>query len=294
MPHNQQRSIRWLATLALAAGFAGCTAPRAAETASGNALAFDVSFDRSVQPDAVDGRVILMVAPVGGEEEPRFIVKPGVDAIQIFGVNVLGMKPDETATVDEKTFGYPLKSASLIPPGEYVVQAVLHKYETFRLQSGHEVKLPMDRGEGQHWNKAPGNLYSTPRKIRIDPRVGGRVAVELDQVIGPIEPPADTKYIRHIRIKSERLSQFWGRDMYLGAHVLVPHGFDEHPEARYPLMIFHGHFPHDFGGFRPEPPDPELEPDFSERFGVKGTTAFSSGRPMTSTTSGSAPTFLDS
>jgi hypothetical protein len=47
--------------------------------------------------------------------------------------------------------------------------------------------------------------------------------------------------------------------MELGAHVLLPHGFDEHPEARYPLMIFHGHFPSDFGGFRTEPPDPDLE-----------------------------------
>jgi hypothetical protein len=56
--------------------------------------------------------------------------------------------------------------------------------------------------------------------------------------------------------------------MHLGAHVLVPHGFDEHPEARYPLMIFHGHFPADFGGFRTAPPDPDLACERSERFGV--------------------------
>jgi hypothetical protein len=37
--------------------------------------------------------------------------------------------------------------------------------------------------------------------------------------------------------------------MYLGAHVLLPEGFDTHPEARYPLVIFHGHFPADFDGF---------------------------------------------
>ena len=35
-------------------------------------------------------------------------------------------------------------------------------------------------------------------------------------------------------------------------------------------MIFHGHFPSDFGDFRTEPPDPTLEPDFSERFDVHG------------------------
>jgi hypothetical protein len=58
--------------------------------------------------------------------------------------------------------------------------------------------------------------------------------------------------------------------MYLGAHVLLPKGFDEHPEARYPLMVFHGHFPSDFGDWRTTPPDPNLEPDFSARFGVEG------------------------
>ena len=45
------------------------------------------------------------------------------------------------------------------------------------------VKLPMDRGEGQHWNRAPGNLYSTPRKIRIDPSSDETIAIVLDQEI---------------------------------------------------------------------------------------------------------------
>jgi len=56
--------------------------------------------------------------------------------------------------------------------------------------------------------------------------------------------------------------------MHLGAHVLLPEGFDEHSEARYPLCVFHGHFPYDFGGFRETPPDADLEPDYSSRFDV--------------------------
>src|SRR5262249_50077867 len=38
----------------------------------------------------------------------------------------------------------------------------------------------------------------------------------------------------------------------------------------YPLVIFHGHFPEDFEGFRETPPDPNLKPDFSERFQLAG------------------------
>jgi hypothetical protein len=58
--------------------------------------------------------------------------------------------------------------------------------------------------------------------------------------------------------------------MHLGANVLLPEGWDTHPEARYPLFIFHGHFPYSFTGFREEPPDPTLKPDFSARFRLEG------------------------
>ena len=49
-------------------------------------------------------------------------------------------------------------------PGEYYVQAVLHRYETFHRSDGHTVKLPMDRGEGQHWNLAPGTSTASLRR----------------------------------------------------------------------------------------------------------------------------------
>jgi hypothetical protein len=126
----------------------------------------------------------------------------------------------------------------------------------------------MDRGEGQNWRRSPGNLYSTPTRVSFDPAQPAAIEIVLDQVIPPIEEPKDTQYVRHVEIKSELLSQFWGRDMHLGAHVLLPHGFDEYPEARYPLMVFHGHYPADFGGFRTEPPDADLECEYSERFQV--------------------------
>ena len=127
------------------------------------------------------------------------------------------------AVVDRSVLGYPIKSLAEVPAGEYWVQALLHKYETFHLKNGHTVKLPMDRGEGQQWNKAPGNLYSTPKKIHIDPQQrGGEHQLVLDQEIPPIPPPKDTKYIKHIKIQSKLLTEFWGRPMFLGACVLLP------------------------------------------------------------------------
>jgi hypothetical protein len=183
-------------------------------------------------------------------------------------MDVEGWKPDTALVFDPKAPGYPLRGLADVPAGTYTVQVVLHKYETFHRADGHVVKLPMDRGEGQQWNRAPGNLYSKPQALDFGP--GKALALALDQAMPAIPPPADTKYVKHVRIKSEKLSKFWGRDMYLGAHVLLPEGWDTHPQAKYPLAIYHGHFPDDLSGFRPEAPDPNLKPDFSDRFQLEG------------------------
>jgi Putative esterase len=232
-------------------------------------LRFGISFPAELGPSALDGRVLLMIS-TDGSQEPRTQINDGPKTQQIFGIDVEGLKSGQQAFIDGAVFGYPRKSLREIPAGTYWIQALLHKYETFKRSDGHTVKLPMDRGEGQHWNLAPGNLYSKPRQVKIDPVTAETISISLDQVIPPIEPPKDTKYIKHIKIQSEKLTKFWGRPMYLGACVLLPHGFDEHPEARYPLMVFHGHFPNTFGGFRETPPDPNLKPDYIERFKISG------------------------
>jgi hypothetical protein len=256
------RLIPLLPTSLLAITLAACQpTSRDVETTSPS---FAISFSADASSEALDGRLILILSK-DDETEPRFQVRPGVRAVQIFGINVDGVEPGDSMTIDETVFGYPHDSLEHLPAGEYFVQAVLHKYDTFELANGKIVKLPMDQGEGQQWDESPGNLYSEPRLVQLsasrDP-----VSVVMDQVVPPIEPPPDTDFVKHVRIRSELLSEFWGRDMYLGAHVLLPAGFDEHPEARYPLAVFHGHFPADFAGFRTEPPDDNLECERSERY----------------------------
>ena len=230
-------------------------------------LKFNVSFPQTASKEPLDGRLLLLIS-TNNEKEPRFQISEDLSTQQVFGIDVDGWKSGQVKVLDANAFGYPRHTLAEIPAGEYWVQGLLHRYETFHRADGHTIKLPMDRGEGQQWNSAPGNLYSKPVKIRIDP--GANIDISLDQVIPPIEPPKDTKYVKHIRIQSERLSKFWGRPMFLGAHVLLPEGFDSHPHVQYPLVIFHGHFPSDFGGFRETPPDPNLKPEYSERFHLEG------------------------
>ncbi|MDT0622346.1 alpha/beta hydrolase-fold protein [Croceitalea vernalis] len=228
-----------------------------------------VSFTNSVSETSLDGRLLLMFS-TNDEKEPRFQINSGLNAQIVFGMDVEGMKPGDEFEFTNMIFGFPYKSLLDIPKGEYYVQALLHTYETFDLATGHTVKLPMDNGEGQQWNRSPGNLYSEPFKVSIGDNGIQNLKVSMDKVIPPIEEVKDTEWIKHIKIKSEKLSEFWGRDMYLGAHILLPKGFKEHPEAEYPLMVFQGHFPSDFGGFRTTPPNPDTKPEYSARFDVEG------------------------
>jgi hypothetical protein len=258
----------------LAAGLLGLagTAPLTAPAG----LRFSVTFPAARSSAALDGRLLILIS-ADSSAEPRFQVSDNVTTAQVYGMDVDGWKPGAIAVVAVTgVFGYPIRNVSDLPRGRYRVQALLNRYETFRRSDGHTVKLPPDKGEGQQWSRKPGNLYSVPKTIEVSGvgnresgvgnRESGVVKLVLDQEIPPIEPAKDTKYVKHLTITSERLTKFWGRPVTLTAHVLLPQGFESHPNARYPLVINHGHFPADFDGFRPEPPDTTIPCEYSARF----------------------------
>lgn len=238
-------------------------------TASVAQTQFSIVFPKS-KGTTFDGRLMLFLAK-DNKSEPRFQVSDDADSQLLFGQNVDAWTADKPTIVGNSAFGYPMKSLANVPAGEYWVQALLHKYETFKLKTGYTVKLPMDRGEGQNYRTAPGNLYSKPFKIKYDPKAKQVVKIVLDLENPLLPEPKDTKYIKHIKIQSKMLTEFWGRPMYLGAHILLPHGFDEHPEAKYPICINHGHFPADFDGFKETPPPADMDTtDYIARFNIYG------------------------
>ena len=217
--------------------------------------------------DSYDGRLLLMLS-TDPSAEPRFQISDGPNTQLIFGMDVEDWTPGEQMHFGPSAFGYPIESLQDVPAGEYYVQVLLHVYETFDRSDGHTVKLPMDNGEGQQWNRSPGNLLSEPVKVSFDPQRQAANLLTISEVIPPIPEPKDTKYIKHIKIRSEMLSEFWGRDIYLGAHVLLPKGWEENKDVKYPLAIMHGHFPYDFGGWRTTPPDEDIPCEYSTRFDV--------------------------
>lgn len=225
---------------------------------SASNLRFEISFPSSLSNKPLDGHIMLGIAKDEKPEARYQLKEEEAESAQFFGLDVDGLAPGSSAVIDSSNLGYPLVSLAALPAGDYYVQAMLNIYETFHRSDGHTVKLPPDMGEGQQWFEKPGNLFSKPQRLHIDPSTGGVIRISLSEKVPPAQQPTDTQYIKHFRIQSKLLSEFWGRPMYLGAIVVVPEGFDKHSNTRYPLLIDQGHFPADFRGFRTEPPTPDM------------------------------------
>jgi len=198
---------------------------------------------------------LILVFSKSDNPEPRMQMNEQYKSAQAFGVDVGldGAPSSNNIVVDAKSSGYPIRSLADIPAGDYFLQGVFNVYEQFHLASGKTVWLAPDKGEGQKWNLKPGNPFSKPVKLHFDPAAKQPLKLTLDQVIPDIKgTPQDpeviaqhmpeAKWLKYMRFRSDALSKFWGRDTYLGAWVLLPDGFDEHPDAHYPLVVWQDHY----------------------------------------------------
>ena len=175
-----------------------------------------------------------------------------------FAADVAGAGPHESMVIDAAADGYPYARLGELPPGDYWVQALVHVYTQYRRQDGHVVWAPQDQWEGQRWAFSPGNLVSAPRRVRVDPASDTPIRLELAEAIPPVEAPPDTEWVRRVKIRSRILSEWWGHPMYLGAVVLLPRGYGDNPDLRYPVVFEADHFRLDPAfGFTTEPPSDE-------------------------------------
>ncbi len=221
---------------------------------------FEVSFPAAAHAGPVTGRVFVIVSR-SAAVEPRLQVGSWGGQTPFFGADVDQLPPGQAAVIDAAALGYPAASLKDVPAGDYFVQALLNVYTRFPRSDGHVIWAHLDQWEGQRFNRSPGNLYSEAQKVSLDPASGYTVKLELTKVIPPIEVPADTEWVKRVKFESKLLSAFWGQPIYLGAAVLLPKGYEAHPDVRYPVVYDQGHF--GLGapfGFRPEPAAEERRP----------------------------------
>jgi len=202
---------------------------------------FNITFSEDAHPEPITGRIILVLSK-NKRPELRYQAGSYFLSAPFWGKDVSQLQPEQTAVIDTTQLGYPVDNLRNLPAGDYYVQAVMNVYTHFHRADGHDVWLPMDHWEGQHFNRSPGNLISKVKQIHYDPAKEQTFSVNMDSVLPPIDLPKDTKQVKHIKIKSEMLSKFWGHPMYLGATILLPKGYESHPDTKYPVVYDQGHF----------------------------------------------------
>jgi S-formylglutathione hydrolase FrmB len=182
-------------------------------------LRFEATVARGLAGAPRDGRLLVVLGRKTGPEPRATIGETGLKAPPLLGRDVDGFGPGMTAAVDQTAAIFPIGHLSRLPRGEYAVQAVFHANRDLNVAD------------------APGNLYSDSVLVTLDPAKGGTVRLELRHTTPPDEPPPDTAEVKYVKLRSDLLSRFHGRPMYLRAGVLLPRGYDKDRDRRYPLFV---------------------------------------------------------
>ena len=202
----------------------------------------------------ITGRAFVFLA-TSSSAEPRTLIGDDITTAQFFGVDVTTFRAGDTVTLDASTLGYPITSLSLIPAmygsKELMLQAVIQPYKRYKLKDAPPVWLPrteVNRFEGGDIFTSPGTFYSKPIKVTLGEGSSHTLVVDQQDAPAPEPPPLpkDTIWIKHVRVTSRLLSEFWGEPVQLEACVLLPWQFYEKPDVKFPTFLYHGHYHEDW------------------------------------------------
>ncbi len=177
-------------------------------------LKFAVQYPATAFAGPFSGRVVVYLSK--NAPQPRFgpnwfMPEP------MYSKMFRNMKPNEEMVLDGETMGFPGKLSAL-PAGEYTVQAVV------------------DRNlGGRSIGSSPGNLYSQPERVALDPAEEKTVSILCDQVI-QARPFRETETVKEVRVESKLLSKFYGRPTYLNASVALPEAWHKEPNRKFPIV----------------------------------------------------------
>ncbi len=169
---------------------------------------FEVAIRQSVLAPAKDGRLFVILAWTNNPEPRLMLGWTGLAAPQVLARDLKGFVPGAVAVVDQSAIAFPITNQAGVPAGDYFAQAIF------------------DSNTDLHMRDAPGNLYSKPQKIHLDPAQGGNWKLELTERIPEEQLPAETKQIKFVKIQSKRLTEFYGRPIFLRAGIILPRDYE--------------------------------------------------------------------
>jgi S-formylglutathione hydrolase FrmB len=188
----------------------------------GGGLRFEVTVAAGLLEKPTDGR-LLVVLSRGEGSEPRFSIgSTGMSTAPVLGADVNQFAPGVVGVVNSQAEIFPVDSVTKLPAGNYRVQAVFDWNPDLRLTN------------------APGNLYSKPVNLSLDPSQGGLFKLQLTERVPDERLPADSDSIKYLKLPSKLLSEFHGRPMFLRAGVALPPEFASEPGRKFPLRVHIG------------------------------------------------------
>jgi hypothetical protein len=208
--------------IALLFGWLLCLVPLSVGSATSPTSAnwrFEVTIKQGPVASPKDGRLFVILGRTQNPEPRRTFDRTGLDAPQVLARDLNGLGPGAVAVAAQHAFAYPITNLANVPAGDYFVQALFDCNADLRLRD------------------APGNLYSKPQKIHLDPAQGGEWKLELTEQIPPEKLPAETAQIKFVKIQSKLLSDFYGRPIFLRAGIILPRDYEQDSSRRFPLWV---------------------------------------------------------
>ena len=213
------------ARLAVFAGVAAVSAVLAAPAVPPARLSFRVEPPAGRAWPAWPTRLVVAIAPETSEGGPvAAIDRVGPGEITLLGRDVAAGARPGPLSLGRDACVFPWDSLAGLPPGKYRVQALL--------MTNRDLWRP----------DAPGNWVGESKVVALDPRRAQSVRLPLGGAFPPESLPADSGLVRFRKIRSEKLSAFWGREMFVRVGVVLPRGFAEEPDRKYPVVVHVGGF----------------------------------------------------
>ncbi|CZT16150.1 uncharacterized protein RCC_01991 [Ramularia collo-cygni] len=219
-----------------------------------------LSVGKDLLENATSGRVLVLLAPAGTDPlaDTDVTTSPdlffGKNVFDIDSKNIVSLSDGDGYATSTGVWGFPNVSLNDVQPGEYTIQAFLNQYETVTRSDGSTVSVRFPCGDGTVPVNGPGSLITTAKNVTISKKQHD-VKLAFSNITAGIEFNGteiggcsqgnyeDSEMLKNVKIRSDLLSKFWNRDMYVGATVLLPQGYNASDNAtRYPVLYHQNHW----------------------------------------------------
>jgi S-formylglutathione hydrolase FrmB len=180
-------------------------------------------------PHPVSGRLLLFIGQAAGDSATVDMNMMSPESVYVVGREVSHLAAGESVDIDADDLAFP-RPLSQATAGSYRVQAVLDVGHTYNYEG-----------------RVQGDVISSP--VSIDLPFSASPTLTLAQVLPQTPDPLASRSdvisaLKPLDFVSPVLTQFWGREIHMRGWVLLPPGYESHPNEKYPTV----YFTHGFGG----------------------------------------------